>query len=223
MPAETPPSDARRDQHLDARCERRQQTRRNGEPDAEEEQHLAAVSVADGTQPEHRCGEAQGVADGDQVQRGLGGVERGADRRQRDVGDGEVEVRNGRDDDQRREDQSPTLGTRGNGRRPSGGRRPRDRGRARVVCHVAAPRLLRTGRRPIPGHRNSGFEARSRRSGLSDRASPQARWYGTDANTRRYIWRIVLVIGHHPIRVIRRLPWRSMPSPGRTPRPWTRR
>ncbi len=215
-------ADARDDQHLDARCERGQQAGRNREPDAQEEQHLAAVSVADRPEPQDRCGEAERVADRDQVQRGLRGVERGADRRQRDVGDREIEVRDGRHEDQRHEDQLPALGTAGSGWRASGGRRRRGVGGARVVCHGAAPRTIADLPAANPGHRT-----RDPRLGREDpaRQIPVSRCEGAvpasvraDHLTHRRRYRPSPKPGDSA-----GCARRSMPSPARRPRPWTRR
>ena len=58
---------------------------------------------------------------------------------------------------------APPSGPADRGRLGSSGRRRGGVGRARVVCHGAAPRLSRAGRRPIPGHRT-----RSSRLGRDD-------------------------------------------------------
>ena len=77
--------------------------------DAQDQHQLAAVTVPDRTQVQHRGRQAERVADGDQVQRRLRRVEGLADRRQRDVGHREVEVGDRRAQDQRSEDQTGTL------------------------------------------------------------------------------------------------------------------
>lgn len=77
----------------------------DGEGDAEEQQQLAPVTVADRTQIEHRCGQAEGVPHGDQVQCGLGRVEGLPDRGQGHVGHRQVQVGHRRNDDQGRQDE----------------------------------------------------------------------------------------------------------------------
>ena len=101
---DSPPTHAGDDEDLDRRGEGRERGRPDREPDAEQQHHLAAVPVAERAQPQHRRCEAERVADGDEVELGLRGVEREADRRQGDVGHGQVQVRDRRDDDQRPQD-----------------------------------------------------------------------------------------------------------------------
>ena len=74
--------------------------------------HLAAVPVAKRSEPEDGGGQAERVAHGDEVEHRLRRVERLADGRQRDVGDRKVEVRDGRDHDQRQQDDLGVLGCR---------------------------------------------------------------------------------------------------------------
>ena len=87
-----------------------QQRGRDREPHAEQQHRLAPVAVAERAQVEDRGGEPERVADRDQVERRLAGAEGLADVRQGDVGDGEVEVGDGGDQDQRREDEAGALG-----------------------------------------------------------------------------------------------------------------
>ena len=90
-------------------CERGEQRHRDCQRRSQKEHQLAPVAVAEGPQPQHRAREAEGIADCDQIERGLGGVEMLADVRQGDVGHGEVEVRDPRDDDQRDEDDAGAV------------------------------------------------------------------------------------------------------------------
>jgi hypothetical protein len=77
------------------------------------------MAVAERSEVEDRAREAERVADGDEVEFGLAGAERFADIRQRDVGDGEVEVGDRGDEDQRREDERRALWGIGTHRRPN--------------------------------------------------------------------------------------------------------
>ena len=186
MPADRPPKMRATIRISIARRGRRQDAGRHGQHDAEEEHASCGRSGRRGAQPQDRRGEAQRVADGDEVERHLRGVERGADRRQRDVRDREIEVRDGRDEDQRREDQSPTLGTRGDGRRASANRRrrggwPRS---CRLPLGSSSTTPYGPAANPRPSH--SGFEA-GRDDPARQIARVPARWFGTDANTRRCI------------------------------------
>src|SRR5204862_4305403 len=85
---------------------------RDREPHAEQQHALAPVAVPDGSEIEDRGGKAQRVADRDQIERGLAGVEGPADVRQGDVGDRQVEVGDGGDEDQREEDEAGAFGAR---------------------------------------------------------------------------------------------------------------
>jgi hypothetical protein len=87
-----------------------QQRGRDRQSHAEQQHHLAPVTITERAEVEHRCRQAERVADRDQVERRLAGVEVLADVGQGDVGDGEVEVCNRRDQDQRAEDESCALG-----------------------------------------------------------------------------------------------------------------
>ena len=107
---------------------RGEQARRDRERRADDQHELAPVPVPQRTEVEHRCGEAERIAHGDQVQGRLRRVERRADRRQRDVGDGQVQVRDRRDQDQREQDQPAAFRCRGRADRAR-----RRRGRAGVA------------------------------------------------------------------------------------------
>ena len=87
-----------------------EQACRNRETDAEDEHHLAAVAVAERTEPEDRSGQAERVADRDEVEAGLSGVEVLADLGQGDVGHGEVQVRDRGDEDEREQHEALPVG-----------------------------------------------------------------------------------------------------------------
>ena len=101
--------DPRHDEDLDGRRERGQQAGRDREQHAQDQHQLPAVPVAEGAEPQHGRREAERVADRDQVERGLGRVEGQPDGGQGDVRDREVEVGDGRDQDQGDEDQPGVL------------------------------------------------------------------------------------------------------------------
>ena len=139
------------------------QARRNGEADAQQQQQLAAVPIAERPEPQDRGGQAQRVADSHQVERRLRGVERRADRRQRDVGDRQVQVGDGRHEDQRREDDPPIRRTSGAGR---GGAARSARWRCVSHLHLVRHRndLEGLSQRRLPtGPRNRDCEDASRR------------------------------------------------------------
>ena len=80
------------------------------QPHPQHQHHLAPVAVAERAEVEDRGRQPERVPDRDQVERRLAGVEGLADVGQGDVGDGEVEVGDGGDQDQRREDEAGALG-----------------------------------------------------------------------------------------------------------------
>ena len=86
-----------------------EQARRDRERRPDDQHQLPPVPVPQRAEVEHRCGQAERIAHGDKVQGRLRRVERRADRRQRDVGDGQVQVRDRRDQDQREQDQPAAL------------------------------------------------------------------------------------------------------------------
>ena len=98
------------DQDLDRRGERREEAGRDRQQHAEDEHQLAAVAVAEGAEPEDRRRQPERVADRHQVERGLRRVERLADGGQGDVRDRQVQVGDGRDQDQREQDEWPFSG-----------------------------------------------------------------------------------------------------------------
>ena len=101
-----PAQDPREEEHGVRRRVRGEQAGRDRQHHPEHEQELAPVPVADRAQVEDGRGQPERVAHGDEVECGLGGVERAPDRGQRDVRDGQVEVRHGGDRDQRHEHQT---------------------------------------------------------------------------------------------------------------------
>jgi hypothetical protein len=105
-----PADEAREEQHLDRRREGGDQGRRDRQRRAEDEHQLAPVAVTQRAEVEHGRGETERVTDGNQVELRLPGVERLADVRQRDVGHGQVQVRDRRDEDERDEDHARTRG-----------------------------------------------------------------------------------------------------------------
>ena len=119
---------------------------------------LPAVAVAERAEPEHRAGQPERVADRDEVERGLASIERLADRRQGDVRDRQVEVRDGRDDDQRREDEARSLRSRARG---LGAGLWLGRWQAALASVMTRPPRSRARRRR-PGDRSSGPPRHSR-------------------------------------------------------------
>src|SRR5262249_11933761 len=114
---------------------------------SEQEQELPPVAIADRAEVQHRRGEAERVSDRDQVERRLRGVEVLPDVGQRDVRDGEVEVRHARDDDQREQDEPGPL---------------RSGRRLLVAARLHVRTLTPTGARgPHPGRMNLLREIRS--------------------------------------------------------------
>jgi hypothetical protein len=111
MPAASPPPTTRDEQHLVRGGVRREQGHRYRERRPEDEHHLASVAVSESAEVEHGGSEPQRVADRDQVERDLRRVERFPDRGQCDVRDRQVQVRDGRDEDERDEDEPGTVGT----------------------------------------------------------------------------------------------------------------
>ena len=103
--------DAGDDEHLDRRREGRRDAGRDRQQDAEDEHQLAAVAVAQRAEPQDRRRQPERVADGHQVERRLGRVECLADVGQGDVGDRQVQVRDGRHEDEREQDELAVLGT----------------------------------------------------------------------------------------------------------------
>ena len=110
MPAASPPTTraANRTSIEGARAASRR--RRDRQRHAQDEHHLAPVAVAQRAEVEHGGGEAERVADRDEVERGLPRVEGRPDDGQRDVRDGQVQIRDRRHDDEGGEDQRRTLG-----------------------------------------------------------------------------------------------------------------
>ena len=100
MPAARPPKSRAATEDRQGRRPRRRDRRGDGQRGAEHQHHLAAVAVAEGTEPQHRRGQAERVADGDDVEPRLGGVEGGADVGEGHVGHREVQVGDGGDEDQ---------------------------------------------------------------------------------------------------------------------------
>ena len=98
------------EEHLGGGGEGGEDRERDGQRHAEQQQRLAPVAVADRAEVEDGGGEAERVADRDQVDHRLAGVEGLADVRQGDVGDGEVEVGDPGDQDQRPKDEPGALG-----------------------------------------------------------------------------------------------------------------
>ena len=113
IPAERPPSRRATKQDLDRGRVGGEQACRDRETDAEDEHHLAAVAVAERTEPEDRRRQAERVADRDEVEAGLAGVEVLADLGQGDVGDGEVQVGDRGDEDEREQHEALPVGRRG--------------------------------------------------------------------------------------------------------------
>ena len=104
-PAETPPTIRARNSTSKFPANPATIDARNGQRHAGDQQHLAAVSVSQGPQVEHRSGQAQRVADRDQVQLRLTGVESPPDIGQSDIRDREIEVRDRSDQDERPQDE----------------------------------------------------------------------------------------------------------------------
>jgi hypothetical protein len=107
-----PAEDASDEKDVVGRRPRSQHGRRNRECRAQDQHELASVAVADRSEVEHRRGEAQGIADRDQIERRLPGIELLGNRRKRDIGHGQVEVGDGRYQDERDEDKPRTVGAR---------------------------------------------------------------------------------------------------------------
>ena len=105
MPAESAAEDAGEREHLVGGRVRGEEARGDRQQHAADEHHLAPVAVAQRAQVQHRRRETERVADRDQVEGGLRRVERLADVGQRDVGDRQVQVGDGGDEDQREEDE----------------------------------------------------------------------------------------------------------------------
>jgi hypothetical protein len=112
MPAARPPPEPRDEQHVIGRRPCGQKAHRDRERRADQQHRLASVPVAQGPEVQDRAGKAERVADRDQVERGLRRVESSADRRQRNVGNGQVQVGDRRDQDQRGEDDALPVGCR---------------------------------------------------------------------------------------------------------------
>ena len=110
-----------------------------------------------------------------------------ADRRQRDVGDREIEVRDGRHEDQRNEDQLPALGT---GRSAGGEPAAAGAGEAWTALGSSAMGQL-LGYRVRAGGQSQAIALGTRGSVATIRLvrsrDVPARWCGTGANTRRHI------------------------------------
>lgn len=96
-----PPEDPREEQDVDVGGLRSEQAERDRECRPEVQHHLAAVAIAQSAEIQHGGGEPERVPDSDQVQLDLAGVEREADRGQRDVGNSQVQVCYGRNQDER--------------------------------------------------------------------------------------------------------------------------
>jgi hypothetical protein len=105
-PRREPADQTRDEEHFDRGSEGGEQRHRDRQRRAQDQHQLASVAVAEGAEVEHRRGEPQRIPDGDQIERRLAGVERLADVRQCDVGDGQVEIGNGRNQDERDEDEA---------------------------------------------------------------------------------------------------------------------
>ena len=92
--------DAGSHQHLGRRSPGGQQARRDRQPHAEKDHHLAAVPIPERAEPEHRGGQTEGEPHRHQVQGGLGRVEGLADVGECDVGHRQVQVGHTRHEDQ---------------------------------------------------------------------------------------------------------------------------
>ena len=103
MPADRAPDDAGEDEHLDAARPRRDEAGGDREADAEEQHHLPAVAITERAEPQHRGRQTERVPDGDEVELRLRRVERDADVGKRHVRDGEVQVGDGRHQDERKQ------------------------------------------------------------------------------------------------------------------------
>jgi hypothetical protein len=112
IPAAKPTQDPRAEQHFDVRCPGGEAVRRHRHHHADDEQELAPVPVADRAEVQHRRGEPERVADRDQIELRLRRVEFPPDLGERDVGDGQAQVGDRCDCDQRTEDEACSLGAR---------------------------------------------------------------------------------------------------------------
>ena len=176
-------SDASRNQHLDRRRERSDEAGRDRQTDTEQQQHLSAVSVSNGPEPQDGGGEPERVADGHEVQLRLGCVEREADRRECDVGDRQVQVRDRGHDDQRREDDLPVRGV-AHVARGDRGHSARHRFRLDpVVGHVTHPPTLVTTNANV--NRLCSVDRTSLTSRPPRCRRPSAQWRAIAADIRR--------------------------------------
>ena len=193
-----PPTIRASDEDLDRGGRGRDDAGRDRQQDAQDQHQLAAVAVAQGAEPQDGGGQTERVADGHQVQRRLRRIERLADVGQRDVRDGQVQVGDRGDEDEREEDEPRLLrtgpGVRGCGR---GRRRSCDRaghedllGRRGSSPHDTGPGC-RSGRSFCAARRRSWRVIRIRRtrrpsidrSGRCHR-SPTCHWRAPSASGR---------------------------------------
>ena len=109
---------------------RGEQARGDRKRRADDQHEFPPVPVPQRPEVQDRRREPERVADGDQVQGRLGRVERSADGGQRDVRHRQVQVGDGRDEDERDQDQTGALGRGRHGAgRPVAPRRPLAHGR----------------------------------------------------------------------------------------------
>jgi hypothetical protein len=92
--------ETREEQHRVRRRVGREQRRRNGNRRSQEQHQLASVPIPDRAEVQNRGGQAERVPDGDEIEPCLRGVEFLGNRRQGDVGNRQIEVCHGRDEDE---------------------------------------------------------------------------------------------------------------------------
>ena len=120
-----PTDDPGDDQDLDRRRESGQQAGRDRQQHAEDEHELPPIAIPECAEPEHRRGQTERIADGNEIEGGLRRAERRADVREGDIRYRQVQVGDGRDEDQGQQDKPGLLG------------------RLTCVCHVI-PLSVRT-------------------------------------------------------------------------------